>query len=420
MNHYNIPHAAMSQPTSLPSPGEEPSREIDHSEEPTPPPVSTFHDGKIWALEVVQQPIRARMCGFGDKDRRPITPPPCIRLIVMDATTKQEIDINTIDTAFFVLTVDLWNWEANKEVNLVKSSQSNSPAISTVAPASYPYTQSNMPSAQSTPKLVNYKEIPAYRNNSTQFDASPMSGQYSASTASPYSIPSAGSMYANGGQQGYPVASPYQRQDTRNSYSGQYTNGYQQPNSASSYSSQNGNHMMSPYQSQQNRHQPPTQNNLYGPSQDGTPSAPQAGMYTRNLIGSLTASAFKLHDTSDKYGIWFILQDLSVRTEGWFRLKINFVNVGQPMNIDAKNAPDAVKGMTHQTVKKTTAPVLASTFTKPFQVFSAKKFPGVIESTELSKIFATQGIKIPIRKEPAGTSGKRKAGEEADEEEGDE
>lgn len=30
-------------------------------------PVSTVHDGRIWSLHVVQQPVRARMCGFGDK-----------------------------------------------------------------------------------------------------------------------------------------------------------------------------------------------------------------------------------------------------------------------------------------------------------------------------------------------------------------
>lgn len=43
------------------------------------------------------------------------------------------------------------------------------------------------------------------------------------------------------------------------------------------------------------------------------------GMYTRNLIGSLSASAFRLTDPNDKNGIWFVLQDLSVRTEGTFR-----------------------------------------------------------------------------------------------------
>ncbi|RUP42779.1 velvet factor-domain-containing protein [Jimgerdemannia flammicorona] len=35
-------------------------------------------------LEVAQQPLRARMCGFGDKDRRPITPPPILQLKVYD------------------------------------------------------------------------------------------------------------------------------------------------------------------------------------------------------------------------------------------------------------------------------------------------------------------------------------------------
>jgi hypothetical protein len=40
-----------------------------------------------YSLDIRQQPIRARMCGFGDKDRRPITPPPCIRVLVTDIET---------------------------------------------------------------------------------------------------------------------------------------------------------------------------------------------------------------------------------------------------------------------------------------------------------------------------------------------
>ncbi len=44
-------------------------------------------------LVVEQQPKRARMCGFGDKDRRPITPPPCVRLIVTDFNTDKEVDV---------------------------------------------------------------------------------------------------------------------------------------------------------------------------------------------------------------------------------------------------------------------------------------------------------------------------------------
>jgi hypothetical protein len=49
-----------------------------------------------------------------------------------------------------------------------------------------------------------------------------------------------------------------------------------------------------------------------------TSTQPQ-GMFTRNLIGSITCSAFRLTDPDGRVGIWFILQDLSVRTEGVFR-----------------------------------------------------------------------------------------------------
>lgn len=149
------------------------------------------------------------------------------------------------------------------------------------------------------------------------------------------------------------------------------------------------------------------------------------GMFTRNLIGSLSASAFRLTDPDNKIGVWFILQDLSVRTEGIFRyvpspskkkkkicpprmqltsssLKMNFVNVGAPSE---NGQPVLNHG---------SAPVLASVFSEPFQVFSAKKFPGVIESTPLSKCFALQGIKIPIRKD--GVKGSRARAGEGEEE----
>lgn len=54
-------------------------------------------------------------------------------------------------------------------------------------------------------------------------------------------------------------------------------------------------------------------------SMSGAPGGPIQGMFTRNLIGNCAGSAFRLHDTKDKIGIWFVMQDLSVRTEGAFR-----------------------------------------------------------------------------------------------------
>ena len=41
--------------------------------------------------------------------------------------------------------------------------------------------------------------------------------------------------------------------------------------------------------------------------------------------------------------------------------------------------------------------VLTTVLSQPFEVYSAKKFPGMIESTGLSKKFALQGIRIPVR-----------------------
>jgi hypothetical protein len=84
---------------------------------------------------------------------------------------------------------------------------------------------------------------------------------------------------------------------------------------------------------------------------------------------------------------------------------MNFVNVGtqpqSPSQQSPGNSPTPVLNLG-------SAPVLASVFSDVFQVFSAKKFPGVIESTPLSKCFALQGIKIPIRKD--GVKGARGGG----------
>lgn len=90
---------------------------------------------------------------------------------------------------------------------------------------------------------------------------------------------------------------------------------------------------------------------------------------------------------------------------------MNFVNVGTHNPNSPQGSPSA------PVLNVGTAPVLASVFSDVFQVFSAKKFPGVIESTPLSKCFALQGIKIPIRKD--GVKGTRGAVGRAGDGEGD-
>ncbi|KAL8686647.1 MAG: hypothetical protein Q9218_006963 [Villophora microphyllina] len=363
-----------SYPTQSPASATVPSSMAESDEDVEPLPTSTIVGGRKYSLEIKQEPVRARMCGFGDKDRRPITPPPCIRLIVQDANHPyNEIDINNIDTSFFVLTVDLWNEKGNAEVNLVRHSQT-SPSISAATSASYPppnmlHNPFNLP--------AQYLSGPAYN---PVIPNSPMPvQQQSYATSSmgyhshPYQQPQ--SLY-HGLQPIVPPVNPYQQH-------GYYTTHGGTPITPTAYYGAQM-HQQGPLLSPQHLpHQP-----VLDP-RGSTPTP--SGMFTRNLIGSLGVSAFKLNDPENELGIWFILQDLSVRTEGIFRLKMNFVNVGSPDDAAALNSGSA--------------PVLASCFSQKFQVYSAKKFPGVIESTELSRIFATQGIKIPIRKDgPRGNT----------------
>ncbi|KAL8937598.1 MAG: hypothetical protein Q9211_003602 [Gyalolechia sp. 1 TL-2023] len=328
-----------------------------------PSATSTEVNGKKYSLEIIQQPVRARMCGFGDKDRRPITPPPCIRLIVRDANPPyDEIDMNQIDTSFFVLTVDLWNAGGDKEVNLVRHSQS-SPSISAATSASYPPPN----------VLHNPFGLPTHYLPTSPYAHAPSPSQMLPSHQQMYSVPSVGYHPYQQQQpiyhQQHQIAPPPLHTHQQQAY---YGNPSGTPMTPAAYY---GSHMPHP------------QAALLAPHAiDPHASMPTPqGMFTRNLIGSLGVSAFKLTDTHNNMGIWFILQDLSVRTEGIFRLKMNFVNVGSPTSATSPS--------------NGSAPVLASCFSKAFQVYSAKKFPGVIESTGLSKCFATQGIKIPIRKD---------------------
>lgn len=46
-----------------------------------------------YELVVCQQPLHARMCGFGEKDRRPIDPPPIVQLIVKQQGQDSPVDV---------------------------------------------------------------------------------------------------------------------------------------------------------------------------------------------------------------------------------------------------------------------------------------------------------------------------------------
>ncbi|MCJ1371697.1 hypothetical protein MMC20_002916 [Loxospora ochrophaea] len=294
-----------------------------------------------------------------------------------------------IDTSFHVLTVDLWSGDGTREVNLVRHS-ATSPSISAATSSSYPPPPPT-PSAFPYGTPATQVHVGLTQNYGQPPGPSPPQQLVYPQQSDPYK-PQPPQSYSQYPQHPYPPAAhalppPPQPQQHIQSY---YTTPSGTPITPTSY-----------YQQQT----PPGPGPLLSSQQAPAPQAidprsSPSGMFTRNLIGSLCVSAFKLTDPDGVMGVFFILQDLSVRTEGSFRLKMNFVNVGSPTS--------------PQNLNNGSAPVLASTFSNVFQVFSAKKFPGVIESTALSKCFATQGIKIPIRKDGPRPGGQGREKEEDD------
>lgn len=108
---------------------------------------------------------------------------------------------------------------------------------------------------------------------------------------------------------------------------------------------------------------------------------PSEYRYQRRLTGSLVGTPFYGKDESGQEGCFFPFSDLSVRTLGQYRLKFNLIMIdrtrlGQHMHF----------------------PVLTETFSDIFDVYTAKEFPGINESSKLVRTLREQGCIISIKK----------------------
>ncbi|ODQ55254.1 hypothetical protein SAICODRAFT_69275 [Saitoella complicata NRRL Y-17804] len=195
-----------------------------------------------YSLVVVQHPERCRMAGFGDKDRRALSPPPFVKLIIRDLYGR-EMPVDDIDIDRFVVTAELFSAdEPAAEMNLL--------------------LQTSLSTPNSHTKTERGKHPPTIAVLST-------------STSDP--------------------------------------------------------------------------------STSSLPTKQITSAVTRNLLGSVVVSGFKLTDLEGELGIWFIFNDLSVRTEGKYRLKFSFANLNMGQN---------------------STPVTAVTFSNDFTCWSARRFPG--------------------------------------------
>lgn len=220
----------------------------------------------------------------------------------------------------FVLNVDLWSADGLREVNLVRHS-ANSPNINCGTPASY--AQIDITTTAFTNILPTSGPQPKYEpgikyEGVSQQPYNPYPGQptvnpgYSTTQSYQPSYPAVGFVPVTAAGVGTPQPYPTQQ------------NGYTQPGPQPVfYATANQIHSAGAHGIDLGATAARAAEAQFASPRGIVSQTSPQGMYTRNLIGSLAASAFRLTDPSDKIGIWFVLQDLSVRTEGNFRFVLS-------------------------------------------------------------------------------------------------
>ncbi|KAF3912224.1 hypothetical protein ABW21_db0209896 [Orbilia brochopaga] len=108
--------------------------------------------------------------------------------------------------------------------------------------------------------------------------------------------------------------------------------------------------------------------NLYPASETPKENGGATSSYNQALAGTLVSSLHRLKDIDNTDGGFFVFGDLSVKVEGQFRLRFSLFEI-------SNNEVHYIKSIT----------------SAPFTVYPMKNFPGMSESTFLSRSFGDQG-----------------------------
>ncbi|KAH9997384.1 hypothetical protein F4779DRAFT_180039 [Xylariaceae sp. FL0662B] len=115
-----------------------------------------------------------------------------------------------------------------------------------------------------------------------------------------------------------------------------------------------------------------------GPNGQDTPPA-------NIMTGTMVSSLHRLKDTTNKEGAFFIFGDLTVRTEGEYILRFDLFQM-----------------------EETYVTMLCSVTSQKFRVHAGKNYPGMAESTFLTRSFSDQGVRLRLRKDSRALINKRK------------
>ncbi|KAF2156718.1 hypothetical protein K461DRAFT_289103 [Myriangium duriaei CBS 260.36] len=121
----------------------------------------------------------------------------------------------------------------------------------------------------------------------------------------------------------------------------------------------------------------------------------------QRLMGCAVTSPWVGNDETGTAGSFFVFADLSVRSSGKYKLLFRLLKV-DPSDISRKN-----KNF-----------ILAAIESDPFEVFTAKEFPGMRASSALLRALRAQGLNVGVKK--GSESSRRKDAHGSDDGEGDE
>ncbi|KAK4149678.1 velvet factor-domain-containing protein [Chaetomidium leptoderma] len=113
----------------------------------------------------------------------------------------------------------------------------------------------------------------------------------------------------------------------------------------------------------------------------------QSGPKESDLTGTLVSSLYSLKDTDNSQGGFFVFGDLSVRRVGTYRLAF----ILYELKLAEKECW-----------------LLSRTVSDPFVVYATKTFPGLAESTFLTRSFSDQGVRLRLRKDSRTVSTKKR------------
>ena len=124
---------------------------------------------------------------------------------------------------------------------------------------------------------------------------------------------------------------------------------------------------------------------------------------TQRLMGTCVASPFPGKDEAGRKGTFFVFPDLSCRSPGRYRFLFRLIVV------------DPVHMINGGTTK-----IQTQIYSDPFEVYSAKEFPGMRASSGLLKTLRKQGLNVAVKKGREATKkSNRKTHDDGDESEDD-